>query len=181
MWLVLVKFFGLLRKHEQLSPYMARDPKTPNYCAYQGIKSFRIRKFFSPFLPAFDLNTDIYSLNLRIQPICRKMRIRQNSKYVHLSRSVSSKFSSYIILSWWCNFFKDDRKCIWCAASKVITLDCGEINKHLGPANLLLPRYKNKNIQNVSKIWNDSNFWLNWWYTRSHKNFYDEFARLFQL
>lgn len=140
---------------------MARDPKTPNYSAYQGIKSFRIRKFFSPFLPAFDLNTDIYSLNLRIQPICRKMRIRQNSKYVHLSRSVSSKFSSYIILSCWCNFFKDDRKCIWCAASKVITLDFGEINKHLGPANLLLPRDKNKNIQNVSKIWNDSNFWLN--------------------
>ena len=47
-------------------------------------KNFSLRKkrpysefFFGPHFPAFRLNKEIYSVNLRIQSKCRKMRTRK--------------------------------------------------------------------------------------------------------
>ena len=36
--------------------------------------------FFWPYFPAFELNTEIYGLNLRIQSECRKIRARKTPK-----------------------------------------------------------------------------------------------------
>ena len=38
------------------------------------VKSVHIRTFSGPNFPAFGLKTEIYSLNLRIQPECGKIR-----------------------------------------------------------------------------------------------------------
>ena len=40
-----------------------------------------------PYFPVFGLNTEIYSLNLRIQSEYRKIRTRKNSVFGHFSRS----------------------------------------------------------------------------------------------
>ena len=41
-----------------------------------------------PYFPAFGLNTEIYSVNLRIQSEYRKIGTRNNSVFEHFSRSV---------------------------------------------------------------------------------------------
>ena len=42
-----------------------------------------------PYFPVFSLNTEIYTVNLRIQFEYRKMQTRKNSIFWHFSRSVS--------------------------------------------------------------------------------------------
>ena len=42
------------------------------------VKSVRIRSFSGPYFPAFGLNTDFYSVNLRIKSECEKMRSRKS-------------------------------------------------------------------------------------------------------
>ena len=42
-------------------------------------KAVRIRNYSGPHLPAFGLNTEIYSVSLRIQSKCGKMQIRINA------------------------------------------------------------------------------------------------------
>ena len=42
---------------------------------------------FGPYFPVFALNTEIYSVNLRIQSEYRKIRTRNNSVFGHFSRS----------------------------------------------------------------------------------------------
>ena len=44
--------------------------------------------FSGPYFPAFGLNTEIYSVNLRIQSEYRKIRTRKTSVFGHFSRSV---------------------------------------------------------------------------------------------
>ena len=44
------------------------------------------RVFSGPSCPVFRLNTEIYSVNLRIQSECRKIRIRKDSVFGHISR-----------------------------------------------------------------------------------------------
>ena len=44
--------------------------------------------FFGPYFPAFGLNTEVYSVNLRIQSKCEKIRTRKNSVFGQFSRSV---------------------------------------------------------------------------------------------
>ena len=41
------------------------------------VKSVRIRSFSGPYFPAFGLNTEIYSVSLRIQFECGKIRTRK--------------------------------------------------------------------------------------------------------
>ena len=48
--------------------------------------------FFDPYFPVLGLNTEIYSVNLRIQSKYRKIRARKNAVFGHLSR-----FGYYII------------------------------------------------------------------------------------
>ena len=43
--------------------------------------------FFDPYFPVFGLNTEIYSVNLRIQSKYRKIRTRKYSVFGHFSRS----------------------------------------------------------------------------------------------
>ena len=56
------------------------------------MKSVRIRSFSSPYFPTFGLNTERYSISLRIQSECRKIRIRKNSVSGQFSRSVREWF-----------------------------------------------------------------------------------------
>ena len=60
--------------------------KKSKYCLFSG-----------PYFPAFGLNTERYSVNLRIQPECRKIRTRKSSIFRHFSRSDISirKYSAY--------------------------------------------------------------------------------------
>ena len=44
--------------------------------------------FSGPYFPIFGLNTEIYSVNLRIQSAYRKICTRKNSVFGHFSRSV---------------------------------------------------------------------------------------------
>ena len=57
--------------------------------------------FSGLYFPVFRLNTEIYSVNLRIQSKCRKIRTRKNSVFGHFSRCENSHnhwFSSQKIL-----------------------------------------------------------------------------------
>ena len=48
---------------------------------YLCVKIVRIQSFSGSHFPAFGVNTEFYSVNLRIQSECRKMRTKKNSKY----------------------------------------------------------------------------------------------------
>ena len=54
-----------------------------SHCA----KSVQIRVFSGPYFPAFGLKTERYSVSLRIQSECRKIRTRKNSVSGHFSSS----------------------------------------------------------------------------------------------
>ena len=41
---------------------------------------------FGPYFPVFGQNTEIYFVNLLMQPEYRKIRTRKNSVFVHISR-----------------------------------------------------------------------------------------------
>ena len=49
-------------------------------------KVSKYRVFSGPYFPVFRLNTEIYSVNLRIQSECRKIRIRKDFVFGHISR-----------------------------------------------------------------------------------------------
>ena len=49
-------------------------------------KVSKYRVFSGPYFPVFRLKTEIYSVNLRIQSECRKIRIRKDSVFGHISR-----------------------------------------------------------------------------------------------
>ena len=51
------------------------------------VKSVQIRSFSGPYFPIFELNTGIYSSNLRIQSEYGKIRTRKNSVFGHFSQS----------------------------------------------------------------------------------------------
>ena len=53
------------------------------YC----LKSAQMRFFSDPYFPAFRLNTERYSVPLRIQSECGKRRNRKNSLFGHFLRS----------------------------------------------------------------------------------------------
>ena len=48
--------------------------------------------FSGPYFPVFGLNTEIYSVNLRIQSEYRKIWTRKNSVYGHFSRSANFNY-----------------------------------------------------------------------------------------
>ena len=51
-----------------------------------NVKSVRIRSISGPYFPAFGLNTDIYSVKLRIQSECGKIKTRKTLN-IDFSRS----------------------------------------------------------------------------------------------
>ena len=52
---------------------------------FHCMKSVQIRNFSAPYFPAFRLNTERYSISLRIQSKCGKIRTRKNSVFGHFS------------------------------------------------------------------------------------------------
>ena len=72
---------------ERVMPLIHSDYESDfNRC----IKSLRIRSFSGPYFPAFGLNTERYSISLRIQSECGKRWTRKspNKDILHFSRSV---------------------------------------------------------------------------------------------
>ena len=51
-------------------------PRRHKRCPLQYVKSVRIRSYSCPYFPAFRLNTERYSVSLRIQSECGNMRNR---------------------------------------------------------------------------------------------------------
>ena len=65
----------------------------------KGLTAWKVSKygvFSGLYFPVFGLNTEIYSVNLRIQSEYRKIRTRNNSVFGHFSRSayISALFFS---------------------------------------------------------------------------------------
>ena len=56
------------------------------------VKSVQKRSFVWSVLPAFGQNTDRYSVSLRIQSKCGKIRTRKNSVFGHFSRNGNKSF-----------------------------------------------------------------------------------------
>ena len=54
---------------------------------YTAWEVFKYGVISGPYFPVFELNTEIYSVNLRIQSEYRKIRTRNNSVFEHFSRS----------------------------------------------------------------------------------------------
>ena len=52
-------------------------------------QSVQIRNFFGPYFPIFRLNTEIYSVNLRIKSDYRRIRTKKNSVFGRFSRSAA--------------------------------------------------------------------------------------------
>ena len=58
---------------------VARNGSTMTFLRFSNwrVKSVRIRSFSGPYFPAFGLNTKRYSVSLRIQSECTKIRTRK--------------------------------------------------------------------------------------------------------
>ena len=63
------------------------------------VKSVQIRIFSDPYFSAFGLNTEIYSVNLRIQSQCGKIRARKKSLFGHFSCSVALNLTQLLSAS----------------------------------------------------------------------------------
>ena len=66
-------------------------PNTPR--VLHCVKSAQIRSFSGSNFPAFGLNTETYSVSLRIQYECVKIRTRKNSVFGHILRSALSSYT----------------------------------------------------------------------------------------
>ena len=62
--------------------------------------------FSGPYFPAFGLNTEFYSVNLRIQFKCGEKRIRKNSVFGHFSRSARLNVCFEYCLAFPYSFYK---------------------------------------------------------------------------
>ena len=77
----------LFKKNRGSLWQISKPPKT--HC----VKNFRIRSYSGPYFPAFGLNTETYSVFLRIQSECGKIRTRitQNTTTFYAVNSVSTE------------------------------------------------------------------------------------------
>ena len=64
-------------------------------CDYHCVKSVRIRSYSGPYFPTFGLNTDRYSVSVRM----RENMDQNNSEYEHFLRSVYVCFRE-IVETW---------------------------------------------------------------------------------
>ena len=71
-----------------------------------SVKSVRIRSYFVPHFPAFGLNTKRYSVSLRIQSECGKMRTRITPNtdtfyfFFYVSKNTLSKIVALMIIKY---------------------------------------------------------------------------------
>ena len=61
------------------------EKKVNKYFTAWKVSKYRV--FSGPYFPAFRLNTERFSVSLRIQSECGKTQTRQNSVFGHFSRS----------------------------------------------------------------------------------------------
>ena len=66
-----------------------------------------------PYFPVFGINTDIYSVNLRIQSEYRKIWIRKNCVFGHFSRSVSHEKWRHPLQLNYFNFHVFNNHIVW--------------------------------------------------------------------
>ena len=77
--------------------------RVPNYgfsSIRRWVKCVRIRGYSAPYFPSFGLNTEIYSVSLRIHPECGKIRTRITpiKDIFHAVRNSSSSNNSSIYI-----------------------------------------------------------------------------------
>ena len=84
LWKVLLHFF-FCKQNDLLSNRTYTAWKVSKYGVFSGL-----------YFPAFRLNTERYSVSLRIQSKCRKMRTRRNSLFGHFSHSVILMFRTIL-------------------------------------------------------------------------------------
>ena len=63
------------------------------------VKSVRIRSYSVPHFPAFGLNTERYSVSLRIQPECEEIRNRITPNMDTFYRVSNSNFHQLMLLT----------------------------------------------------------------------------------
>ena len=70
--------------------YFRKTIATRMTCKKHCKKSVRIRSFSGPCFPAFELNTERYSVSLRIQSECGKIRTRKtpNTDTLHAAKAI---------------------------------------------------------------------------------------------
>ena len=77
-------FFFVMFLHKQMPPLISQK-------GHHCVKSVQVRIFFLSVFPAFGLNRKVYSLNIRIQSKCGKIRTRRKPVFRHFSRSAPSR------------------------------------------------------------------------------------------
>ena len=84
-----VKFFSRNVTHRSCCWIQLMKWIQLKHCHY--VKSVRIRSFTGPYFPAFKLNTERYSVSVRIQSKCGRIRTRKtpNTNTLHAVSSMS--------------------------------------------------------------------------------------------
>ena len=78
----------LLIKNKCTLFLQSRQQMTSSFQELHGVKIVQIRRYFWSVFPVFGLNTERYSVSLRIQSEYTKIRNGNNSAFGHFSRSV---------------------------------------------------------------------------------------------
>ena len=88
-----------------------------SFVLHHCVKSLQIRSFSGPYFPVFGLNTEIYSVNLRIQSKCGKIRTGKKPVFgQHLRLKTDLRKSADISKLMthgknWCQIFLDIFSC----------------------------------------------------------------------
>ena len=88
-----VSISGLLKASLKYKYYWV-DWKMSDFKHFWHFTAWKVSKYgviSGPYFPVFELNMEIYSVNLRIQVEYKKIRTRNNSVFGHFSRSACFK------------------------------------------------------------------------------------------
>ena len=98
-----------------------------------------LRSFSVPYFPAFELNTERYSVSLRIQSKCGEMRNLKNSEYEHFSRSADIREIKFIRKFSWYRYCISRPLLKWCKWFAILFLlgFCEQKSNHQFSKHLL--------------------------------------------
>ena len=82
-------YLGKTKSSKNHSKYFMHNFKNFSRSIHTAWEVSKYGVFSDPYFPVFGLNTEIYSVNLRIQSKYRKIRTRKNSIFEHFSHSAS--------------------------------------------------------------------------------------------
>ena len=80
-----------IRRYIYIYIYILIKTHTHTHTHTHCVKSVQIRSFSGLYFPTFEMNTEIYGVNLGIQSECGKMPTRKNYVSGHFSRSDTLK------------------------------------------------------------------------------------------